>query len=189
MSTEPTRGSRLSRRAFALGGFAAAAIAPGVALPSVNLGRGTYRSLALTNWRTEEWLDTVYWVDGEYIPEALEAIDHMLRDWREDLVTRMDRRAIDILSATQHLLDTTEPFEIVSGYRSEKTNRMLRRQGRGVARKSYHVKGMAVDITMKTRTVRQISGAGLSLAAGGVGKYSRSEFVHLDSGPVRDWGR
>ena len=58
-----------------------------------------------------------------------------------------------------------------------------------MAKKSYHIKGMAVDITMKTRSVRQVSRAGLSLGAGGVGKYTRSRFVHLDSGPVRDWGR
>ena len=66
---------------------------------------------------------------------------------------------------------------------------MLRRRSRAVAKNSYHIKGMAVDIAMRTRSVRQISRAGLSLGAGGVGRYTRRQFVHLDSGPVRKWGR
>ena len=87
------------------------------------------------------------------------------------------------------LLGCSEPFHIVSGYRSPKTNRMLMRQSRGVARNSYHLKGMAADIQLATRSVDQICSAALSLHAGGVGRYSRSEFVHVDSGPVRGWGR
>ena len=119
----------------------------------------------------------------------MEAVNHILRDWREDLVFQMDPRALDILSATQHLLNCNEPFEVVSGYRSRKTNAMLRRRSRAVARNSYQIKGMAVDISMQTRSVRQISRAGLSLGAGGVGRYSRAHFVPLESGPVRKWGR
>ena len=116
-------------------------------------------------------------------------IGEILRDWREEKVMRIDPRTIDIMAATHNLLDCTEPFEIVSGYRSRKTNAMLRRRSRGVARNSYHTKGMAVDLAMKTRSVRQIAGAALSLKAGGVGRYSRAKFTHLDSGPLRDWGR
>lgn len=156
--------------------------------PALLKGAGNFRSLSLVNERTGEWLNTVYWVEGEYIPEALQAINHIMRDWREDQVHRIDPRTIDILSATGRLLESTEPFTVVSGYRSAKTNAMLRRRSKGVASNSYHIKGMAVDIAMKSRSVRQISRAGLSLGAGGVGKYSRSQFVHLDSGPVRDWG-
>jgi uncharacterized protein YcbK (DUF882 family) len=182
----------VTRRAL-LGGLAsltAMAAAPAFAsAPALLKGAGDMRSLSLINDRTGEWLNTVYWVEGEYIPEALEAVNHIMRDWREGLVFRMDPRAIDILSATQHLLDCDEPFQVISGYRSRKTNAMLRRRSRGVAKNSYHIKGMAVDIALRTRSVRQISRAGLSLGAGGVGRYSRSQFVHLDSGPVRRWGR
>lgn len=156
--------------------------------PSLLRGRGAFRSVSLTNGRTGEWLDTVYWADGAYIPEALAALDHILRDWREDEACRMHPNIIDILAATRQLLACQEPFEVVSGYRTPETNTMLRRRLKGVALNSYHLKGMAVDITMKSRTVRQIGGAGLALHAGGVGRYTRSDFVHLDCGPVRKWG-
>ncbi len=184
--------SAVTRRAL-LGGLttltAMAAVPAFASAPALLKGAGDFRSLSMVNDKTGEWLKTVYWVEGEYIPDALEAVNHILRDWREDLVYQMDPRALDILSATQRLLDCDEPFQVVSGYRTRRTNAMLRRRSRAVARNSYHIKGMAVDIAMKTRSVRQISRAGLSLGAGGIGKYSRSQFVHLDSGPVRKWGR
>ena len=181
----------MTRRAL-LGGLttvmAMAAVPAFASAPALLKGAGDSRSLSLVNDKTGESLNTVYWAEGEYIPDALEAVNHILRDWREDRVYEMDPRALDILSATHHLLDCSEPFQVVSGYRSRKTNNMLRRRSRGVAKNSYHIKGMAVDIALKTRSVRQISRAGLSLGAGGIGKYSRSQFVHLDSGPVRKWG-
>lgn len=168
----------------------AAIAAPAFAsAPALLSGAGDYRSIALNNSRTGEWVNTVYWVEGEYIPDALEAVNYLLRDWREDETCRMDPRTIDILSAAHHLLDCTEPFQVISGYRTPKTNAMLRGRSKQVAGNSYHIKGMAVDITLKTRSVNQITRAGLSLGAGGVGKYTRSQFVHLDSGPVRKWGR
>ncbi len=182
----------MTRRAL-LGGLstltAMAAVPAFASAPALLKGTGDFRSLSLVNDKTGEWLNTVYWAEGEYIPDALEAVNPIMRDWREDLFFQMDPRAIDILSATQRLLDCDEPFQVVSGYRTRRTNAMLRRRSRGVARNSYHIKGMAVDIAMKTRSVRQISRAGLALGAGGVGRYSRSQFVHLDSGPVRRWGR
>ncbi|MHA1529735.1 MAG: YcbK family protein [Alphaproteobacteria bacterium] len=182
----------VTRRAL-LGGLATVTVTaamPAFALtPALLKGAGDFRHLSMVNDKTGEWLNTVYWAEGEYIPEALEAFNRILRDWRENMTYQMDPHALDILSATQKLLDSDEPFQIVSGYRTRKTNAMLRRRSRKVARNSYHIKGMAVDIAMKTRSVRQISRAGLLLGAGGVGRYSRSQFVHLDSGPVRKWGR
>ncbi len=184
--------SAVTRRAL-LGGLttltAIAAVPAFASTPALLKGAGDFRSLSLVSDKTGESLNTVYWAEGEYIPDALEAVNHIMRDWREDLVFQMDPHAIDILSATQRLLDSGEPFQVVSGYRTRKTNAMLRRRSRAVAKNSYHIKGMAVDIAMKTRSVSQISRAGLSLGAGGVGRYSRSQFVHLDSGPVRKWGR
>lgn len=168
---------------------ATAAMPAFASTPAILKGAGDFRRLSLVNKKTGEWMNTVYWVEGEYIPEALEAVNFIMRDWREDLVYRIDPRAVDILAATQHMLESSEPFQVVSGYRSPHTNALLRRRSKAVASNSYHMKGMAVDIKMKGRSVRQISGAGLALGAGGVGKYSRKKFVHLDSGPVRDWGR
>lgn len=159
------------------------------AAPAILTGAGDYRSLALVNNRTGEWIRSVFWIEGEYVPEALQAFNHILRDWREDLSREMDPTVLDILSACHDMLECSEPFEVVSGYRSPQTNAMLRRKSRGVARNSYHMKGMAVDIAMKTRSVSQMAKAGQALSAGGVGKYTRASFVHLDSGPIRAWGR
>lgn len=173
-----------------LGAIGAALSTPALpAAPAVLKGAGNYRSLALVNNRTGEWLKTVYWIDGAYLHEALDAVNHLMRDWREDLTVGIDPKLLDILSTCHGRLECAEPFEVVSGYRSPQTNAMLRRRSRGVARNSYHTKGMAVDITMKTRTVAQVALAGSALGRGGVGRYTRAKFVHLDSGPVRGWGR
>ena len=147
------------------------------------------RSIRLENPRTGDKLNSVYWVDGQYIPEVLAEIDHLMRDWRTDQKKRIDPTLLDIAAATHALLNTPEPFTVFSGFRSPNTNRMLASRSRGVARDSYHVKGMAADLHLKTRSVRQIAGAAMKLGGGGVGRYSRSNFVHLDSGPPRDWGR
>ncbi len=157
--------------------------------PALLTGAGDFRSIYLANGRTEETLRTIYWVEGSYIFEAMQAIDYLMRDWREDLVHPIAPRTINILSAVQNLLESDEPFHVVSGYRSPKTNAMLRRRTRGVARNSYHVRAMAADVQLASRSVRQIQRAGRALRAGGVGIYSRSAFVHFDSGPVRAWGR
>ena len=137
----------------------------------------------------KERLDLVYWIDGEYVPEAVSEVSHLMRDWRLDLVRAFDTRALDVLSAAHRALRADEPFQVISGYRSPQTNAMLRRKGRGVARNSYHMKAMAIDVRMKSRSAGQIADAGRSLKAGGVGRYSRSNFAHLDCGPVRSWGR
>lgn len=190
MSCTGTANKALTRRTF-LGGLAcmaATAVTQAqAAAPHILRGAGAFRRIAFNNWRTGEWVNTVYWADGAYIPEALDTLNHILRDWRENEVFRMDAGVIDILAATAGLLESDEPFEIVSGYRTPNTNAMLRRRYKGIARNSYHCKGMAVDITMKSRSVRQISRAALSLHGGGVGRYTRSKFVHLDCGPVRKW--
>ncbi len=178
----------LARRSFLLG-VASAALVASPAAPAVLTGAGEFRSLSLINHRTAEKLTCAYWVEGEYIPEAMEAFNYILRDWRQDEIKQIDPRTINIMAATQSLLDTSEPLQVVSGYRSPTTNAMLRKRSRGVARNSYHTRGMAVDITLDSRTARQIAQAAKSLSAGGVGTYSRSKFAHVDSGPVRDWGR
>ncbi len=193
MSRSESGVSDLTRRTLlgSLAGATAAAVATPAfsGAPALLTGAGNFRALKLINNRTAERLSTVYWVEGQYIPEALDAFFYILRDWREDELIDIDIKAIDIMAAVQNLLETTESFEVVSGYRSPKTNAMLRSRSRGVARNSYHTRGMAIDLTMKSRSVPEVAAAAMSLKAGGVGRYSRSKFVHMDSGPVRDWGR
>ena len=139
--------------------------------------------------RTGERLDTIYWIEGDYIPEALNEITTFMRDWRTDQTYEIDRRTLDIMAASHNLLDATEPYTLLSGYRSPKTNAMLRRRSSGVAKNSRHMIGQAGDLRLGSRSVEQIYRAALACNGGGVGRYSRSNFVHMDCGPVRAWGR
>jgi uncharacterized protein YcbK (DUF882 family) len=151
-------------------------------------GAGDVRRIRMYSGRTGESLDTIYWLEGEYIPDALKEITYFMRDWRTDEVKKIDPRTVDIAAAAHRLMDISEPYMMLSGYRCPKTNAMLREHSRGVARNSLHMKGQAADLRLKSRSVGQMYKAASACAAGGVGKYSRSNFVHMDCGPVRSWG-
>jgi uncharacterized protein YcbK (DUF882 family) len=184
-------GPRLSRRGI-LTAFAATAItaAPTYAKAAGFLrGSGDIRRLRMTNPRTGERMDTIYWLEGDYVREAMREVNFFFRDWRRNEVKGIDNRALDIISATHNLLDAREPFILLSGYRSPATNRMLRSRSGGVARNSLHLKGQAADLSISSRSVAQVARAAKACAAGGVGRYSGSNFTHLDCGQVRSWGR
>ena len=177
---------RPSRRAVlgVFAGLCAVAAAPVYAkAPGFLRGSGDVRRISMYSQRTGESLDTVYFADGRYIPEAFSEISVFMRDWRENQVMRYDPRNVDILAATLGLMDTSEPYLMISGYRTPRTNRMLK----GAASHSYHLKAMAADVRLKSRSVKQISGAAFACNGGGVGIYNRSNFVHMDCGPVRSW--
>ncbi len=125
---------------------------------------------------------------GKYIREALNEINVFMRDWRTGEVIGIDPRMIDVAAASSRLLQTNEPNMMLSGYRSPRTNAMLRRQSSGVAQNSLHLTGKAADLRLKSRSVGQMYQAAVACRAGGVGRYSRSNFVHMDCGPVRTWG-
>ena len=176
--------------AGAAGAAAVSVAAEGAkAAPNYLRGLGDFRQLRIVNNRTDEKLTIIYYADGEYIPEALEEVNYILRDWRRNEVMPFDTRTIDFAAALYKKLDTNEPAQIISGYRSPETNAMLRRRGRGVARNSFHTRGMALDLSLQSRSVNQLYRAAMSLRGGGVGRYTRNHFVHVDSGPVRTWGR
>jgi uncharacterized protein YcbK (DUF882 family) len=185
-----TMTSSLTRRGL-LGVFAATAI---VAAPSYSnafgllKGAGDIRRIRLSSGRTGESIDTIYWIEGEYIPEVMKEINHFMRDWRSDETIKMDPRNMDIIAAAHRLMDVNEPYMLLSGYRSPATNAALRANSRGVAKNSLHMKGQAADLRLKSRSVGQMARAAQVCAAGGVGTYSRSNFVHMDCGPVRSWG-
>ncbi|MFQ5438202.1 MAG: DUF882 domain-containing protein, partial [Paracoccaceae bacterium] len=138
-------GHNLSRRAL-LGAFAATAV---VSAPVYSnafgliRGAGDVRKLSMRSGRTGESLEMIYWVEGKYIKEALKEVNHFMRDWREDASVFMDPRNMDIIAASHRLLDTSEPFLLLSGYRTARTNALLRRRSRSVAKKSLHIQGMA----------------------------------------------
>lgn len=138
--------------------------------------------------RTGERIDTIYWIEGDYIPDAVREINYFMRDWRTDDVVGIDLRTIDIMSAAHNLLDVEEPYMLLSGYRSPQTNAMLRSRSRRVAKNSLHMKGQAADLRLSSRSVSQMARAAAACQGGGVGKYSRSNFVHMDCGVVRTWG-
>ncbi len=190
MISNEEQGVTLSRRGLlgvAAGAACLLAAPTAFAAPSIIKGAGDIRRLHLINPRTGDEVNTVYWVEGEYIDEAKAEIDFLLRDWRENLIIDFDVKTVNILAGTYRLLESSEPVSIVSGYRSPITNAMLRKKNRGVAKDSYHTKGMAIDLQMKTRSSSQIMRAAKRIGAGGVGGYRT--FTHVDSGPVRSWGR
>lgn len=174
------------RRALQLGAVASLSLA--VAPKAVFAREQTARVIAFHNLHTGENLDTTFWADGGYIPDALHEINWVLRDFRTGDVKPIDPALLDILHALQGKLDTPEPFQVISGYRSPATNAMLHERSNGVAARSFHLQGRAIDINVPSRALSQIRGAALSLQAGGVGYYPQSDFVHVDNGPVRHWG-
>lgn len=146
------------------------------------------RSLRLSVLNTGEKWDGVYWRDGNYLPEALKRLDALLRDYRAGAVTRMDPKLYDQMWEIHQRVGSSEPWRVISAYRSPRTNAASRKSHRGVARNSFHIQGRAIDIDLADRSVRAIRQAATSLQAGGVGQYPRSDFVHIDTGPVRSWG-
>ncbi len=185
-----SKSASLSRRAL-LGAFAATAV---VAAPSyanafsLLRGAGDVRRLRMISPRTGEKMDTIYWIEGDYIAEAVQEISTFMRDWRRNETKAIDTRTIDIMAAAHNLMNTTEPYTLLSGYRSPQTNAMLRSRSSGVAKHSLHLNGQAADLRMGSRSVNQMSKAAIACRAGGVGRYSRSDFVHMDCGVVRSWG-
>lgn len=184
--TDTTFTRRALIRAFAATTIAAAPVYANAT--GLLRGSGDFRKLRMYNARTGENIDMIYWIEGEYIAPALQEISFLMRDWRRNVTRDIDPRAIDILAATHNLLEVNEPYLLLSGYRTPETNAMLRARSRSVARNSRHISGEAADIRVGSRSVRQIARAASAVNAGGVGRYSRSNFVHMDSGPVRAWG-
>src|SRR5690606_8417742 len=186
-----TNGSFGFTRRGLLGAFAATAVTAAPFFgnaPAYARGAGDIRRIRMYSGRTGESIDTIYWIEGKYIPEVMKEINAFMRDWRTGDAIGMDARTVDIMAASHRLMDVTEPYMLLSGYRSPKTNAMLRSKSSGVAKNSLHMVGQAADLRLKSRSVGQMAKAASACAAGGVGRYSRSNFVHMDCGPVRTWG-
>jgi uncharacterized protein YcbK (DUF882 family) len=137
--------------------------------------------------RLDDLLSPVFWQDGRLVPDALAAIDYHLRDFRTGDVRPIDAGLLDLLHRLSSVMDYQEPIHVISGYRSPKTNAMLAKRSNGVAKKSYHLRGMAIDIRLPERGLAELRRAAQGLALGGVGYYPKSDFVHVDTGPVRTW--
>jgi len=141
----------------------------------------------LRNVHTGETFHEIFKVKGKYSVRVLGKFMHFMRDHRENKAIWTDPKLLDILYAINQETGNKRPFYVLSGYRTKKTNNMLRKKGHGVATHSLHMKAKAVDITSRHLSVKRIAGVARSLKKGGVGQYNNSHFVHLDTGRVRKW--
>ena len=181
---------RLARLEHHHHGHGAHADAHPIQQASVDLGAGP-RRVKFHNLHTDEKLDAVFWENGQYVPDALRAVNHVLRDFRTNTIHQMDPGLLNLLATITAKTETSSPFYVISGYRSPQTNALLRDEGgagTGVAKKSLHMEGEAIDIRLGDVALNHLHNAALSVRGGGVGYYPSSDFVHVDVGPVRQWG-
>lgn len=167
-----------------------ARIAGGAALLSLGRGAGgaePERSLAFVHTHTGESARVTYWAEGDYLPDGLRELARLLRDHYSGETHAIDPRLLDDLHRLRAALDTHEAFHVISGYRSPVTNAALAARGGGVATRSLHMLGQAIDVRVPGRELSALRDAALALRAGGVGYYERSNFVHVDVGRVRRW--
>jgi uncharacterized protein YcbK (DUF882 family) len=178
-----------SRRVFL--GQAVRLVVAGTVLPAakpVLAALPNARSLEFVHLHTGEHLSVVFAIGDHYRPDALNALNHFLRDHYSGEVGRIDPQLFDLLFQTRQELDCSQPVEVYSGYRCATTNTQLRNnRGGGVARQSLHMEGKAIDIRLPGVPLADLRDAAISLGVGGVGFYPRNHFVHLDTGRVRYW--
>ncbi|MCK5003168.1 MAG: DUF882 domain-containing protein [Gammaproteobacteria bacterium] len=183
---EENNSVELSRRGFltSVAGMAMALAAPGAIASAVPVRD---RELSFYNTHTGEKLSTAFWSDGKYLDDGIEEISWLMRDHRAGLASPMDPKLLDLLHQLQTKVGHQGEFHVISGYRSPATNEMLNKRSSGVAKRSYHMLGKAIDVRMPGFDSKQLHKAAISLKGGGVGYYSSSNFVHLDVGRVRYW--
>jgi uncharacterized protein YcbK (DUF882 family) len=190
MPVKPEEDKRivLSRRSFlaSVAGAAMSMAAPTV-IASVAPATARDRELSFYNTHTGENLSTTFWSDGNYLDEGIEEISWLLRDHRADKASTMDPKLLDLLYQLQQKVEQRGEFHVISGYRSPATNDMLSKLSSGVAKRSYHMLGQAIDVRLPGFDTQQLKQAAIALKGGGVGYYSSSDFVHLDVGKVRYW--
>ena len=176
------------RRLLACSGLAlVASLLPGSVFAHLRRSVTHEKSLAFYNTHTGESLKIIYWVQGEYVAEALGEINHLWRDYRVNEERSIDPELLDLLFAMRARLETRQPFHIISGYRSPATNDRLYQQSKKVAKDSLHIVGKAVDIRLPGISTAMVRRVAMGLQRGGVGYYPRSNFVHVDTGRVRYW--
>ncbi len=183
--TDELPGASLSRRALlrdaALG--AAALVVP----RAVRAAPADERALAFFHTHTGERGRVVYWAGGQPVREGLAAIDHLLRDHYSGDVHAIDLRLLDLLHRLHTQLESREAFHVISGYRSAATNSALAARSGGVARRSLHMVGQAIDVRLPGCELQTLRDVALGLGGGGVGFYPGPSFVHIDVGRVRRW--
>ncbi|MFN3790061.1 DUF882 domain-containing protein [Massilia sp.] len=178
----------MQRRAFLKSSLFLAA--PTLSIPALAKTAQTAsgeRVLRLYNTHTGEKLKSVFWAEGEFIPDAMKDINKVLRDHRNNKVAQMDPELLLLLTQLNDKLDNNRELHIISGYRSPESNAKLHAASGGVARRSLHMDAKAIDIRLPGKDLKMLHKAAMSLKGGGVGYYASSQFVHMDTGRVRYW--
>jgi uncharacterized protein YcbK (DUF882 family) len=173
-----------SRRLFLSFGLV---VAGGFVASSARAALAAPRKLSFYHTHTGETLSATYWQNGIYDTRALGELNYILRDFVNGEEMPIDRSLLDLLSDLHRELGSHAPFEIISAYRSPSTNAMLRARSDGVAKNSYHLKAMAIDVRLKDVQLDRLHQVAVDMKRGGVGIYHQSDFVHVDVGPVRYW--
>lgn len=148
---------------------------------------GESRTLSFYHTHTNETLTVTYYDAGDYLPESLEELRVFLSDWRNGHQHPIDPGVMDILWEIQQVTGNGGSFEVISAYRSPETNAWLRKNSPGVAKKSQHLLGKAIDVRLRGTDTDKLRDIALDLKLGGVGYYEKSDFVHVDTGRVRRW--
>jgi uncharacterized protein YcbK (DUF882 family) len=175
-----------TRRSFIRAGTGLAASLLLLPLPSLASSQQE-RKLSFYNTHTGENASAVYWAEGNYLTTGKQEIDMILRDHRTDEIYPIDTDLLDLLYLLKAEVQGKRAFEIISGYRSPATNDALRKKSSGVAKRSYHMQGKAIDIRLPGCDLKNLHKTALAMRAGGVGYYPDSNFIHVDVGPYRSW--
>jgi len=180
---------RVSRRIFLSAGLVTtvACLSPFKAVAAASKIFPAERALSFYNTHTGEDMKAVYWSQGTYVPQVLADINYILRDYRTGEVKEIDTDLLDLLFTLRQKLESTGPFNIISGYRSPETNLLLSSMSKGVVKNSMHIQGMAIDIRLPGYELKTLQRAAIDLRRGGVGYYPSSDFVHVDVGRIRYW--
>jgi uncharacterized protein YcbK (DUF882 family) len=184
LSNDPRAAVRLCRRGFLGAVFAAPFVA---AVPAFAAPRAATRALRFVHTHTGEQLAVEYARRGSYVPDALQAVNQFLRDFRTGEVHPIDTDLLDLLADMARVTGTAKPFEVISGYRSPATNGALRARSHGVASGSLHMTGQAIDVRLADVGLDRMRDVAIVLGRGGVGYYPEPNFVHVDTGRVRTW--
>lgn len=189
MPSEASAKVALSRRRF-LGVSAigcATLVASGSSVLSASYPSMAARELHLYNLHTSETIKAIYWRDGTYLPEGLAQISYHLRDFRTGGIKPIDPSLLDIVHELVNSIDSSSPINVISGYRTPATNAMLAARSSKVNPNSFHMRGRAIDIRLPGFSTVGMRDIAMSMSKGGVGYYPESDFVHLDTGPIRTW--
>lgn len=163
------------------------AASPLLALPDIGFAQTGGRALRFAHAHTGEKLQVEYWENGAYLPDALNEINFLMRDFRSGEVFPIDPQLLDVAHRIQVAANKDSVFTIFSAYRSPATNEKLRQTSSGVAKKSFHMQGKALDIRLDGVSADRLHRIAVNLKAGGAGLYRTSGFIHVDVGPVRQW--